>query len=525
MNPILAQIQTLLAQLGFPTAGTTNVPQLQWSSTGLVVPSQAAVVAGVLLDWNTAGGGNINPAYTTPQGQMVMATAAAISNCYALIALMVNGMDPDMNYGFMQDVIGRIYFLNRSAGTPTVVSCVVNGLNGASVPSNVPIAEDTTTGAQYICQVSGASIPVSGNVTLTFANTVNGPVACAAGSIKLIQAIPGIDSITNPSNGVPGTLVESSEAFEFQREQSVASNSQGSADAILGVVTQVPGVTDCFVFENSANTSVLAGSTKVSVVANSVFVAVIGGSQNAIAQAIWTKKDLGCNMNGNTSVTVLDTNYATPPTYTIKFNDNTTKPVVFNLTVNIKNSPLLPTTIVADAQAAAQDAFIGTLPVAVQNYVNTLSPPAAAAFLQTLNIQRVRIASLFTPVSSIAPAVSLCEGPSIPVQVISIFIGSAFSGQGTTVNGSNVLTITTSITGTLTAGTPLTDANSAIPAGTYIVQQLTGTPGGNGTYQMSANATITEVSPETITGTATGTAALIGIDQAPVLGPVTVNLI
>lgn len=501
MNPILAQIQTLLSSLGYPTSGTTNVPQIQWTATGLVIPSEAAVLAGVLLDWNTVANNNFNPQFTASQGTLVSAQAAAISNCYALVAMIVAGVDPDMNYGFMQDVIGRIYYQNRSPGTPTVVSCVVNGLNGAPIPSNVPIGQDAS-GNQYICQTLGATIPISGNITLTFANTVNGPIPCAANSIELIQAITGIDSITNPAVGVPGTLVESSEAFEFQREQSVGSNSQGLTASIQGKVINLPGVIDCYTIDNPTGATVLVGSTQFPVAKNSVYVGAIGGVSTAIAQAIWSKKSLGCNYNGNTTITVTDTSVPANPTYAVSFNNNAENPVVYNLTINIKNNSLLPATIVADVQAAAAAAFVGTLP----------------------NTQRIHIASTFTPISSIAPSVTMCEGPGIPVQIEGIFIGSAFSGTGTLTNGSNVLTIATATANTLSAGTPVKDAAGAIPANTYIVQQLTGTAGGAGTYQMSANATATE-STEAITGTATGTAAAVGIDQSPVLGTVTVNLV
>jgi hypothetical protein len=59
-------------------------------------------------------------------------------------------------------------------------------------------------------------------------------------------------------------------------------------------------------------------------------------------------------------------------------------------------------------------------------------------------------------------------------------------------------------------------AGTDIPSGTYIQQQLTGTTGGVGTYQMSANATATVSTPEAITG-APGPVATYGIDQAPTI--------
>lgn len=479
----------------------TNVPQIQWTATGLVVPTEAEILAGVQQDFAQAFGGNLNPALNTPQGQLCTSLAAVIANCYALFVNLVNGVDPDLNSGFMQDVIARIYFLNRQPGLPTVVSCTCVGLAGTIIPTGA-LAQDTA-GNTYEC-VQGGTIPIGGSITLTFANQQDGPIPCPSGTLTIIyQALAGWESITNPANGIEGSFVESSQAFEFRRQQSVAANAHGSADAIYGAVIDLPGVEDAYVIENTTGATVHVGSTLFPLVAHSVFVGVIGGDPQSIANAIWTKKDLGCDMNGNTTETVVDPNYSPPqPSYSIKFNNNASNVAAFNFTVNIKNSTSLPSSITTDVQAAVAGQFNGTLP----------------------GSQRVRIGSLLLT-SSFVGAVANCEGPSIPVQVLSIFLGSAFSGQGTLVLGSDVLTVTTYTSGALTPGTIVTDAASSIPAGTYVVQQLSGTPGQLGTYQLSAAATINEPVAEAITGTATGIDALIGIDQAPVLGTVTVNLV
>jgi hypothetical protein len=75
--------------------------------------------------------------------------------------------------------------------------------------------------------------------------------------------------------------------------------------------------------------------------------------------------------------------------------------------------------------------------------------------------------------------------------------------------------------GTVSVGNVVT--MTGIPTGTTIVQQLTGSPGVAGTYLLSAEATAGETGVAlTMAG---GTAAQIGIDQAPTLATVTVNLI
>ena len=230
---------------------------------------------------------------------------------------------------------------------------------------------------------------------------------------------------------------------------------------------------------------------------------MIGGAPAAIEQAIWSKKSPGCNYNGNTSGTVYDTsgNYVSPPAYTVSFNNNSENAVNCYFAVSITNLSTLPANIVALVQTAIVNQFTG----------------------QTQGLPRARIGSQLVALAY-AAAVQSAAGPGIAVPVLSIGIGSAFTGLGTLVNGSDVLTVTTASTGLLSFGTVVSGTD--IPAATYVVQQLTGTAGGVGTYQMSANATGTVGSAEAITGTP-GDSATFGIDQAPTTSAsnVTVTLV
>jgi uncharacterized phage protein gp47/JayE len=488
----------------------TSVPPVQFTPTGLVLPQESAVLAGVQADMNAAFGGNLNfgttdqPGGAPPQVQQAASTTAIIADNNSTFAEFVAQVDPDNAEGFMQDAIGRIYFMNRKPGTPTSVQLVCTGALGTPIPVGAQARD--TSGNIYVCTQAGV-IPAGGNITLAFANMVLGPIPCPANTVTgIYQSIPGWDTVNNPSPGTPGSNVESAADFEFRRQNSVASNSHGSTPAIYGAVFGVAGVIDAFATENDtdnpingplgANQSV-PNSTNYTVVAHSFYVAVIGGAAADIANAIWTKKNEGSNMNGNTTVVVKDTSgYSFPePSYNITFNRPTA--TSYNFIINIKNSASLPSTIVADVQAAVTAQFNGTN-----------------------GGQRARIGSLLLAASYYGP-VATCEGPSNPVQVLQILIGSTFSGTGSVATGSETLTISAVGSGSLSPGTALT--GTGVAAGATIVQQLTGTPGGVGTYQMSAQATST-AGPEAITG-AGSTAQQIGIDQAPVIGTITVNLV
>lgn len=385
---------------------TTNVPPLQFAPTGLIVPEQSDILTGVLDDYDQALGGDMNKAMNTPQGQLASSTAAIIADANTALAEFVNQVDPDTADGFMQDCIARIYFLIRSPGVPTNVACQCIGANGTVIPVGAQ-AQDTS-GNLYIC-TDGGIIPVGGTITLNFANVLLGPIPCPANTLtKIYKAIPGWDTINNAADGIEGRNVESRAEFEFRRVNSVALNAHGSKEAIYAAVFNVPNVLDVYVTENVTNATVPTGATNFNLAPHSVYVAVVGGLAQDVGNAIYTKKDLGCNMNGNTTVTVPDTNYTPPyPTYTITFERPDPLPIFFN--VQLANSSSLPSNIIQ----LVKDAIV-------------------AAFNGADGSQRVRIGGLilaskfYQAVSGIGPEVSILSiliGVTSPGAVNSVTAG------------------------------------------------------------------------------------------------------
>ncbi|MGZ8158346.1 MAG: hypothetical protein ACXWT4_06010 [Methylobacter sp.] len=79
-----------------------------------------------------------------------------------------------------------------------------------------------------------------------------------------------------------------------------------------------------------------------------------------IASAIWSKKSIGCDYNGNTSVTLYDTDgYDYPfPQYEVKYQIPTAAPVFF--AVQLQNNPNMPANVVDLVKDAIAAAFNGT---------------------------------------------------------------------------------------------------------------------------------------------------------------------
>lgn len=377
--------------------GTTSVPPIQFTAAGLVLPSDSDILTGVRADQNAAFGGGLNPSLSTPQGQLASSQAAIISAKNAEFALFMNNIDPATADGIMQDAIGRIYFLDRLPALSTTVNVICNGLSGVVIPTGATVSDGN--GNLYNC-TAGGTIAVGGNVTLPFAAQLTGPTPCPVGAITgaPYRAIPGWDSVSNTVAGVTGRSVENRADFEYRRKLTVAANALGSLKAIYAAVVNVAGVSDAYCRENYTDAPVTVDG--VTLAAHSIYAAVMGGVDQDIGDAIWSKIDIGCNFNGNTSVTVTDTSgYNLPaPTYTVLFNRPADMPIYFAVTVqNLSATPN------------------GTVATQIKNAI-------IAAFAGADGGQRARIGSTIVGLRYVAPVAAVGS-----LAILSIFVGASAS--------------------------------------------------------------------------------------------------
>lgn len=496
----------------------TNVPQPIFGPTGFIVPTDDAILAGRLADFNAAFGGGLNVTnLETPQGQLASSESAIISDADQTFLFYTQQVDPSYADGRMQDAIGRIYFIERLPALQTVVSCLCTGEQNTVIPVG-SLAQDAS-GNTYLA-TTGGTIPASGSITLQFANQVVGPIPCPANTLTIIyKAIPGWDTINNPSDGVLGQNTETRQAFEVRRAQSVAQNSIGSVPSVLGAVLNVPGVLDAYVTEN--DTAAPVTKLGYTLAANSLYVAVVGGAQSDVATAIWSKKAPGCPYNGNTSVTVFDTNsgYNPPhPSYTVKYQTPAELSILFAVT--LVNSTLIPANAGTLIQNAIIKAFsggdggprarIGNNLLASRYYapIAALGPwaqieslyigsnnTAAAVFAGSITGTALTITSTQSGTIAIGQVISdlhgrVTEGTKIVSGSGSSWVVSnsqAVAGASFTGTGTGTSLAVTAVTGLLLPGDVI--AGTGVPANTTIISQSSGPAGGAGTYITSVATT------------------------------------
>ena len=337
---------------------SSSVPQIQFTAAGLVLPTEDAILAGVQADMDAAFGGGLNPALETPQGQLASSQTAVIGDKNGEVALIVNQVDPQYSDGVFQDAIGRIYFLTRKPATSTAVTATLGGAPGTVIPGGT-LAQDTN-GNTY-ASTGAATIGAGSTVDQEFQNVLTGPIPCAAGTLtQVYQAVTGWDTITNAADGTIGHDVENRTDFESRRKNSVALNARSTPTAIYATVFDVADVLDCYVIDNPTNAVVNTGATNYPVAAHSLYVAVVGGVDADVAAAIWSKKDVGCDYNGNTTVTVTDSSgYNYPqPSYAVKF--ERPDALACKFAVQLVNDPLLPLNISDLVKTAIIARFNGT---------------------------------------------------------------------------------------------------------------------------------------------------------------------
>lgn len=468
----------------------TNVPQPVFGPTGFIAPSEAAILSGEIADIQNAFGNNLNlnalvpSSLATPQGQLASSIAALIGNVYDLFVYQSTQTDPAFAVGRWQDAIGRIYFIQRNPAVSTAMEVACVGLVGTTIPVGA-LVQDASQNSYY-CITAGV-IPSAGTITLPFAAVVPGPTPVPA-ELSIIQAIPGWDTVT-VSSGTVGSDVETPAEFEARRSASVAANAQGSLPSIEGAVLSVPGVLDAYATENATNGIVTFRGYNLA--PNSVYVCVSGGTDAAVAQAIWSKKSPGCAYNGNTSVTVQDTSpgYSAPyPSYTVLFERPIGLQILF--AIDITNSVNVP----ANATALIQAALIAAFPGSSTPYV----PSAGIGSEIYASWYASTIAALGTWATSI----------------ISIQIGS-LNNPGAVFTGSiagPTLTVSAVASGTLAVGQTIVDSTGNVAPGTVITALGSGS-GGTGTYAVSNSQTVTS---EAMAGAlAASNTVQVNIDQAP----------
>lgn len=352
--------------------------------TGLTAQDTAAIRAAIVADWENVfddEAATLNTAPESPAGQIIDSMAVLVTAKDAEVLELANQFNPAVADGRFQDALAKIYFITRKTAEPTVVTCKCNGLKNTVIPAGAIIRN---TDGYRLRSLGAATIPASGNVNIEFACEDAGPIEIGANTCtEIVTVIPGWDTVNNSVAGVLGRDAESRAEFEYRRHASVANNAHGSVAALYGTLANLPGVLDLQVLENRGDSA--ATFWGVSVPGHSVAVCIYGGSNAAIAEALYNKLGNGCGTTGGTSISYTADNGAVYPYQILRPSTS-----VFKVKVTIRRTASTPGTIVADLQSAIVADFYGT----DENSGNTRVGLAQTVYASRFSVAAIKTAGV-----------------------------------------------------------------------------------------------------------------------------------
>ena len=246
---------------------------------------------------------DINTAPETPQGQIIDAETLAITQKDAELAFLANMFNPKTARGIWQDALAEIYFIKRKKAVNSRCYCVLIGLNGTVIEKGSKI--QSSADGTYWDLLEDVTINGNSSVTALFECESEGAVIASPNTLnKIITTVAGWDTVNNSQSATVGSLEESQQAFEKRRYDSVALNSVGTTASVFSRVNQIDDVVGCYVVDNKTNVNKIIDDYLLK--PHSIYVAVIGGSNQDIAEAIYRSLSAGCDYNGNTQITVVD---------------------------------------------------------------------------------------------------------------------------------------------------------------------------------------------------------------------------
>lgn len=324
-------------------------------NTGISIPDTATLREQIATDVSNAftinGQAPLTTEPSTPGGQITDIITAQVESVYAQLAAIVNQISPSTAEGRMQDALCKLYFITRKYAEPTLVTCQLTGIAGTVVPYGVQVK---STGGYTLVNTEQAVIGANGTTESIFRVSEWGAISIPAHTVtQIVTTIAGWDTVDNAAAGVLGRDVETQAELENRRMQSVAKNSMGTVAAISGALWSLPGVLDCQVLENYTNED--KQELGLTLPPHSVTCCVYGGSDDDIAEVLYSKRGAGCATGGTHQVQYTEKNNG-KRTYTF----NIVRPSAKTVSVTVK---LAVATLGADVQqeikyAIARD-FVG----------------------------------------------------------------------------------------------------------------------------------------------------------------------
>lgn len=280
------------------------------TAAGLSVPSFNDIQQALVDAYQSIYGSSTYLGNDDADFQWISAVALKLNDNMGLCQLAYNARSPLTAVGADLDSVIKLNGIDRLPSTNSTAVLLLSGtpgtiINGAviqdengilwSLPNGVTIGGGGTVTSTAVCQQGGAISAETG--------IINSPVG---------GFTAGWTSVTNPGPAEVGTSVESDSNLRARQSISVALPSSTRLAGTIAEIEAVPGVTRTNVLENQTGTTDGFGNE-----GHSLTAVVEGGTDLAVATAIFTNRGIGPNTLGATVPTITEVPVTDPNSGTI----------------------------------------------------------------------------------------------------------------------------------------------------------------------------------------------------------------
>lgn len=273
------------------------------TATGFEAKTAAEILADVEAAQKAALGSDLDVSAEQPLGQINTILAAKLRELWELAEVVYNARIPAGATYAALDGVAEITGLARLAATYGTVTLTVTLGAGVTLPAGAiasvtgqPTNRWVTTAAAV--NSSGVQAPVS---VAARAETA-GLYRANAGTITVIATpTTGWVSVTNAADATPGAPAETDAQLRRRRDTTIRAGGSSPLDAVRLALSEVSGVTQVRVFSNDTDTTDADGRPP-----HSIDAIVVGGTDQAVADALWAAKAAGIETWGSTAATVTD---------------------------------------------------------------------------------------------------------------------------------------------------------------------------------------------------------------------------
>lgn len=271
------------------------------NANGLETSSQQELQDEFTSSMETIYGPDVNLEPSTPDAQMMMIFIQSVIDAQDLIANVNNQFDPDNATGVILDQRVAINGIQRKGATYTVTPIEITTdraltLYGLDQDVEEPYTVKDNAGTEFTL-LETFVFSVADTDSLLFRAAEPGEVLTVPNTITLpVTIVLGVTDINNPTSyTILGQNEESDQALKLRRQQSISANSQGYYASLYAALLNLDGMESVYIYEN------VTGSTDGDgIPGHGIWVIVNGTADDAdIAQAIYNKRNAGCNMKGS----------------------------------------------------------------------------------------------------------------------------------------------------------------------------------------------------------------------------------